>query len=193
MQGLTQKTEGGQSPGSDRCTAGSPDSPPALSDMWGFGAGGEMSTALLHESIKHVFLLYMCSLSCLGTLMSFTLCRGPNLLKLIIREEAGSVGNITWQLEPGVSRNSLALFPILVIKTGRGGLPSCREEGHFSKCGLGAKHCCGHYFILFTFSLKSLQAVIITPILQMRKLRLVKTQIQSSACTANDTSTHSHT
>ncbi|OWK17650.1 hypothetical protein Celaphus_00008871, partial [Cervus elaphus hippelaphus] len=25
---------------------------------------------------------------------------GPNLLKLIIREEAGSVGNITWQLEP---------------------------------------------------------------------------------------------
>ena len=62
MQGLTQKTEGGQSPGSDWRTAGSPDSPAAPSDMWGFGAGGEMSTALLHESIKHVFLLYVCSL-----------------------------------------------------------------------------------------------------------------------------------
>lgn len=52
----------------------------------------------------------MCSLSCLGTLLSFTIPRGPNLLKLIIREEAGSAGNITWQPEPGVSRNSLALF-----------------------------------------------------------------------------------
>ena len=192
MQGLTQKTEGGQSPGSDWWLQA-----PLIHQLprqtWGFGTGAEVSTALLHESIKHVFLLYVCSLSCLGTLMSFTLPRGPTVLKLIIWEEAGSVGNITWQPEPGVSRNSLALFPILVIKTGRSGLPSCREEGHFSKCGLGAKHCCGHYFILFTFSLKSLQAVIITPILQMRKLRLVKAQIQSPACTANNTSAHSHT
>lgn len=96
--------------------------------MWGFGTGREASSDLHSESIKHVFLLYLRSLSCLGTLLSFTPPRGPNLLKLIIREEAGSVGNITWQPEPGVSRNSLALFPHSGYKN-RKGWTSLLQEG----------------------------------------------------------------
>lgn len=128
MQSLTHKIEGGQSPGSDRCAVGASDSPAAPSDMWGFGTGGEASSDLHSESIKHIFLLYMCSFSCMGTLLSFTIPRGPNLLKLIIREEAGSVGNITWQPEPGVSRNSLALFPHSGYKN-RKGRTSLLHEG----------------------------------------------------------------
>lgn len=82
--------------------------------VWvGIGAEREASTALLSESTKHFFLLWMCSLSCLGILLSPILPGGLNLLKLLIRGEEGSLGN-NLAVGPGASRKSAVLFGVQV-------------------------------------------------------------------------------
>lgn len=70
---------------------------------------------------------------------------------------------------------------------------SGRKEGPFSESSPCAKHCHGHYFILFKSSSKSCQAVIIICILQMRKLSLGMARELSQAHSAQASRAHVQT
>lgn len=96
----------------------------------GIGAEGEASAALLSESIKHPFLLEMCSLSSSGILLSPALPWGLNLRRFLIRGQAGrKSGTHNLAVGPGASRKPGMLFPFWFSKQEGAVFPSGDPQG----------------------------------------------------------------